>query len=425
MHLETPTSNLVGQKPGIVEPEPSEKIFVSRQPVFDATEKVAGYELLLTESLASAGATAPESVAASARLIVNVFDNFGLNQVLGEHIAFIPISADSLASDFLDLLPPEKIVLGIKPSDVAAADLVGACERLCGKGFRLALDDFPYSQEWKPLFKLASYASFDMRAAKLDTVRTRVAQIEHLPLKRIARNLQSREEFQACKGKSFTLYQGSILAGPETLSMNRVDPSTARVMQLFNLVMSHADLKLIEDSLKHDVALCYSLLCYINSAGFGMPYKVESIRNAIMFLGYDFLWRWLSLLIFAGVDMHAGQRLLLNTALIRGRLTELLGQRVLSQKEGDKLFVVGVFSLLDSLLGMTMEKALANLSLPDEVADALLQRRGKYAPFLELALAFENNALTRAEQLCGELGVDLSAASNDHMTAIDWARQLS
>ena len=424
MQLQT-HANSEDRGPGKAEAPLGDRIFVSRQPVFDATEKITGYQLLLTESPTAGEARAPASVPASARLIVNVFDNFGLNQVLGDHIAFIPVSNDSLASDFLDLLPPEKVVLVIQPSDVGATDLVAACGKLSGKGFRLALNNFPYSMEWQPLFQMASYACYDIHAGKLDTIKAQIAQIEHLPLKRIARNLQSRAEFHACKGRLFSLYQGSILADPETLSMNRVDPSTARVMQLFNLVMSHADLKAIEDSLKHDVALCYSLLCYINSAGFGMPYKVESIRNAIMFLGYDFLWRWLSLLIFAGVDMHAGQRLLLNTALIRGRLTELLGQRMMSQKEGDKLFVVGIFSLLDSLLGMPMDKALANLSLPDEIAEALLHRQGKYAPFLELALAFENNDLERAEQLCGESGIDLSAASNDHMAAIDWARQLS
>lgn len=423
--MKTTTSHPRDADAGTENLSASEKIFISRQPLFDIAERVVGFHLLVNQGTDASQAHVPDNVNASARLIANTLDTFGLHQVLGDYIAFLPISSDSLASEFLDLLPPEKIVLEIRPTTIEPSDFLNLLRNLVAKGFRLALADFQPSPELLPLFQLASYVSFDLNARGLSAIAGDIKAIEHLPIKRIAHNLQSREDFVACQGPLFSLYMGSILTTSETLSMNRIDPSTGRVMQLFNLVTQKADIGVIEASLKHDVGLCYSLLCYINSAGFGMPYKVESIRNALMLLGYDFLWRWLSLLIFAGVDVHAGQRLLLNTALIRGRLTELLGKRVLSGKDGDQLFVVGIFSLIDSLLGMPMEKALENLNLPDEVASALLRHEGKYAPFLELTLAFEGNNLQQAEQLCGTLGLDLSSASSDHMGAIDWARQLA
>ena len=131
------------------------------------------------------------------------------------------------------------------------------------------------------------------------------------------RNVNSHDDFESCKTFCFDLYQGNFFGRPETLSMNRLDPGRARVMEIFNLVINRADIGAIEDAFKHDVALCYSLLCYINSVGIGLQYKVSSIRDAVMLLGYDFLWRWLSLLIFAGVDLTAAQRVLLPVAFSR------------------------------------------------------------------------------------------------------------
>ena len=197
------------------------------------------------------------------------------------------------------------------------------------------------------------------------------------------------------------------------------------MVEIFNLVINKADVAQIEDAFKHDVALCYSLLCYINSVGIGLHYKVSSIKNAVMVLGYDFLWRWLSLLIYTGIDLSAAQRVLLSTAIIRGRLTELLGQMKLPEKEANSLFVVGIFSLLDVLMGVPIEQALARLNLPKEINQAITEREGKYAAYFELALAFESNNLALAERLCTALDIDLTAASRAHLAAIEWAGMIA
>lgn len=387
---------------------------------------MVGYQLFFVPAAGTASIPLPDSVRSSAALIASAFNRFGLNQLAQNRLAFIPVSEDGLASDFLDLLPADRVILDLTPPrHTTAAEFTARCRTLQESGFRLALSDFPYLEEWTPLFTLASYFTFDAQARDPADLPREAERFFAFRGQRIARNLLSRRDWEAVGNPLFNLFQGNLLTPAETRAINRMDPSTARVMQLFNLVMNRADVNEIEESFRRDVALCYSLLCYLNSAGFGMPYKVDSIRNAIMLLGYDFLWRWLSLLIFAGADMHAGQRLLLNTALIRGRLTELLGQRALGQKEGDRLFVVGLFSLLDTLLGIPMNQALSNLNLMPDMELALSQRQGPYAPFLELALAFEADDLRAADRLSSAAGIDLASASGDHMAALEWARQLA
>lgn len=399
-------------------------VFIARQPIFEATERVVGYELLFRPS-GLLPEKAPNSIGEGANLLVNALNRFGVAQALGEKTGFLQLGADTLASDLIELLPKERFVLEYPSTFLANPDQAARCASLQMQGFHLARMCRTDDTDLNNAAATAKLIVYDLALQPLqDIVRLdRAAKLQKL--QRLVRNVNTRDDFEACKTLSFDLYQGNFFARAETLSMNRLDPGRARVMEIFNLVINRADIGEIEDAFKHDVALCYSLLCYINSVGIGLQYKVSSIRDAVMLLGYDFLWRWLSLLIFAGVDLTAAQRVLLNTAVIRGRLTELLGQTKLSSKDGNFLFIVGVFSMLDALLGVPLQDVAAKLHLPEEVSDALLSRAGRYAPYLELTLAFETDNLAGAQRLCAELGIDLSTASQAHLAAIEWAGVLA
>jgi len=401
-----------------------DRIFIFRQPIFDSSENIIGYQLLPQQVQNTPEADPPNNLRASARLLDSAFNHFGLRQIMGDRLAFIPVSSEVLSSDILELIPPDKVVLDIQPADLSSDELIRIISQLRARHFRFSLSNFTYTQALSPLFAMASYVSHDVHQSSMEFIQDQIHKAQHLPLIHIAKNLQSYEDFQQHKSGMFTLYQGHKFSPCDSLSINRLDSSPFRVMQLFNLVMNQADFNVIEDHFKHDVALSYSLLCYLNSAGYGMPYKVESIRNALMLLGYNFLGRWLSLLIFAGADMRAGQRVLLNTALIRGRLMELLGANTLSQQDGDRLFITGIFSMLDSFLGIPLEKALDNLNLPDEINQALTLQKGKYAPLLALALAFETGTPQQTVALCKEVEISPKDATEAHLAAIEWARKL-
>ena len=401
-----------------------DQICVVRQPIFDGTEKVIGYQLLpqLTQNNIEPGTT--NNLRATSRLLANVFNQFGLKQILGDRLAFLPISSEVLTSDILELLPPDKVVLDIQPSSLSIDELISIVSNLHTKHYKFSLSGFTYSQQLAPLYALASYVTHDVHATSMENIREEIQKTHHLHLNHIAKNLQSYDDFKQHKLSTFALYQSYKFAPYDALTLNRLDSTALNVMQIFNLVMNQADINIIEQHFKHDVALSYSLLCYLNSAGYGMPFKVESIRSALMLLGYNFLGRWLSLLIFAGVDVRAGQRVLLNTALIRGRMMELLGEKTLSKQDGDRLFITGIFSLMDTFMGTPLEKVLGKVNLPDDVNQALLMNKGKFAPILALTLAFESTVTNGINTLCNEIGITTKEATEAHLSAIEWAGML-
>lgn len=399
-------------------------LFLSRQPIIDSGEKVCAFQLLVRQSGLTPEAS-PNSAESAARLIVDTLNTFGAIEAIGDRLAWVSLPEQSLGSDLVELLPKAKFILEYPAALLASAKEEARCAELLQQGFNLAYTCRSAGNELDKLASVANYVAYDLSLQSIQDIAKLDRAVKPHGIKRLVRNVNTRSDFDACKAFCFDLYQGSFFAKPETLTNNRVDPARVRVVDIFNLVMNKAEVAKIEDAFKHDVALCYSLLCYINSVGIGLQYKVSSIKNAIMLLGYDFLWRWLSLLIYAGIDLSAAQRVLLNTAIIRGRLTELLGQMKLSEKESNSLFVVGVFSLIDALMGVPIEQALARLNLPNEVALAITRHEGKYAPYFELALAFESSNLALAERLCADLDIDLTAASRAHVAAIEWAGMIA
>ncbi len=395
-------------------------IFIARQPIFDASEKVCAYQLLVRPS-----GTLPESppltAEQSARLIINTLNTLGVHTVLGSRLGLISLPEGALQSDVVSLLPCASFILETPTDFQQTPENEVRCTQLQKQGYQLAHNCAGTLYELTPITRSANVVIYDFARDDLQSITKRDRAFKPLGITRLVRNVNTRADFEACKSFGFDLYQGNFFASVETLASKRVDPARMRVMEIFNLVMNKADVEVIEDAFKHDVALCYSLLCYINSVGNGLQYKVASMRNAIMLLGYDFLWRWLSLLVYAGIDLSAAQRVLLNTAIIRGRLTELLGQINLPEKESNALFVVGNFSLLDALLGIPMAQALQRVHLPEAIYAAILRHEGKYAPYLDLALAFESNQAGEAERLCMQLQIDPTRATQAHLEAIEWA----
>lgn len=400
------------------------QVFISRQPIMDHTEKVRGYELMVRASAMDAE-TLPATTQESTRLLLDTLNNFGVATAIGDRLAFVVTPPAVLESSVLDLLPKQRFVLEYPSSYLDSDQGRAQCAKLRNSGFQLACRHVHDALEPKVFSQCADYAIFDLAKQSAQQIAQLDRSLKSTSIRRLIRNVNVRSDFEAAQGFDFDLYQGNFFARNETMTSIRIDPMRERAIEILNLVMNRADVAEIEEAFKHDVALCYSLLCYINSVGIGLQFKVASIRNAVMLLGYDFLWRWLSLLVYAGIDLSAAQRGLLNTAIIRGRLAELLGQKELGDKGANLMFVTGAFSLLDALLGIPMDRALERINVPREVSDALLRNEGRLAPYLQLAIAFEQNNFAQAKRLCNSLGISIDDASHTHIAAIEWAGVLA
>ena len=118
-----------------------EQIFVARQPVFTKSEQVVGYVISTPSCDIGIDSEVPFNTCNSARLIMNVLNNFGLEQLVGDKMALIPISLGAFAANAIGILPTQKTVLEIHPVSVPESELDYVCEAMHEKGYRFVLND--------------------------------------------------------------------------------------------------------------------------------------------------------------------------------------------------------------------------------------------------------------------------------------------
>ena len=151
------------------------------------------------------------------------------------------------------------------------------------------------------------------------------------------------------------------------------------------------------------------------------PSPINSFAQAIKLLGRRQLTRWLQLLLYARQQEDGIGNALLPLAAVRAAQMEMLCKiKGGDRDQQDIAFMVGVFSLLDVLLGMPMAEIVGALKLSPEVDGALLQRSGELGRMLVLAAT---SAVT-PEALDGA-GIDPETYWRSLLQAYHWAIQVS
>ncbi|MBX9834250.1 MAG: HDOD domain-containing protein, partial [Burkholderiaceae bacterium] len=163
----------------------------------------------------------------------------------------------------------------------------------------------------------------------------------------------------------------------------------------------------------------YNLLRLINSAGLGLRTKITSIRQAVMLLGNERLQRWAALLMTAGVD--GKPTLAGNMAVVRAKMMELLAKHSMSPEDQEEAFLIGLFSLLDRMLGCSLEEALSMLGLDGAITEALLQGSGRFMDVLAMAIACEMDDATVFAEVAQRLDISYRDINVAHMEALVWA----
>ena len=383
-------------------------LFLTRQPLINRQGKIIATRLRLH---ASNGETSASVVDALNKL----------TEFWPQSERSIFVNFDSVGGDmgFLDWIAPANVTFELPGAAFCTDHTAEFVAALKEANLSLCYD---FDAQAAQVF--GSGATF--RFVGFDTTSFSPAQLKALLAKTqtfgipIAFNVDSQQEFKACMDTGMSAAAGWFVKEPASAPAKQLNASQAHIVRVLNLVRQNADVSQIEAALKQDVALSYKLLRYINSAGFGLSCEVQSFKHAVTILGYDKLNKWLSLLLVtASKDPMAPT--LMHTALTRARLMEQLGHGLVDRSEYDNLFITGAFSMLNLLLGVTMEQALESMHLPEPIIDALLGRGGLYAPFLELALACEGSDGAALAEQAGMLGLTGEQVNQAQLAALAFA----
>ncbi|MES2016330.1 MAG: HDOD domain-containing protein [Pseudomonadota bacterium] len=396
--------------------------FIVREPLLDPKQRVIGYELSWHQEENQVVSDADLEA-----LIGFVAENVNDEEhgwLLKDKILFLDAVPNMLSTDALFAMPPERTVLTMKATDLADADTLSAVQGLRAGGVGISIRDGDLAHLGSNLAMSASYIEVRFAGADVAAQARTYAAAKQSAVRMVGRPVATWEDFDTCAALGLDAFVGKLHLTPRPgAPVKGMNPAQTIILQLMQMVQKNEDIPKIESVLKRDPALSYKLLRFINSAGFGATREIQSLRQAITMMGYSPMYRWLTLLL-ATASTSGYSPVLMETAVVRGRLAELLGYKALGRGEGENLFVAGMFSLLDRLLGLPMQEVLDTIQLPDDVVSALLTRGGKYGPYLALAEACELNSNLVAS-LATTLNISPMELNKAHLQALAWAQNVA
>ncbi len=390
----------------------------------NAQQSVVGYELF-NRSRTQAQHTAASDVL----LVFTALSHAGTDDLVGKMLIFVNCTHESLSGGHLELVNPDKVVLEIPPLGHAAMEEVQArlpsLAALRERGFHLAFSHQMLESAYAPWLPLADFIKFDVSLLPPDQLAVQVKYASRQSQARlIAEKVETAQQFDMATALGIDLFQGYLFARPTVVQARLLSPAQASIVQLLNLLRGQTSTDAIEEVLKKDAGLAFNLMRLINSASLGLTREITSIRQAVLLLGLKKLFRWAALLLTAarsaGSPPAVGQ-----TAVVRGRLMELLALEFMSPEEADQAFVIGMFSMLDQMLGMPQAAAVGLLNLPDELSTALLERSNVHGRLLNLVEACESGDDNGFDQAAQSLPLTSQQINWAHLQALAWADEIT
>ena len=391
-------------------------VIVARQPICDRRRSVHGYELLF-RAHDRERALVVDDEQATAHVLITSFVDLGVRAVVGGRWAGINVSRTLLLE--LDPLPfgPDQLVIELLEDQLLDEPLIERCAQMVAHGHTLALDDFAYTPAADPLLQVAAIIKLDLRQHGVDGLREqmrliRAAGYEGLFL---AEKVEDENEFAACMDLGFDLFQGWFFCTPQLIEGRAPSTSATDALRAAaELTVEDLSFEQLERIVSHDPGLTVRLLRLLNSAAFPTNRQVRTVHEGLVMLGERTVRQWAMLVILAGLPSSCDE--LLPTALVRARLLERLSALRGDESPGGA-FIVGLFSVVDAMLGTSMEDVLRGLPLADEHRDALLLRAGPNGRALTAVIAHEHGDPWAPE----DVGVSAERFAAAHLEAIDWA----
>ncbi len=395
--------------------------YATRQPILAGDETVIGYRLLFRTDVATHFAwNASEG---ASRAAIEVSSLLGLNVLCDNRLAFLHCTRDTLLENYLSFLPTAKVVAEIGPGVAPDEAVTSACRALKTSNYRIALSQFAINDPRTPLLDFADYVTVDVQQTCWEDIVHLARTYGNRSLGLLAENVETRDEFQSALRAGFHYFQGFFFRKPETMRTHGIPSnriSYLRLLQAVSRPEMHWDE--IEDLIKKEPALYYRIIRYLNSAIFGIRGEVRSLSQALTLLGENELRRWCRLAGAFELSTDRPSDLLLS-AMVRARFSELMQQRV--EHGTVDLFLVGLLSLMDSILQIPMSIVIDGLALDAASTSMLLYNTGPLLPLYRLIWALEHGAWGAVVRACDHLGLSEEDIAEAYSAAMNWAQTMT
>lgn len=399
-------------------------------PLFDENMCVKAYSLFsqkknyLLEPTYMSAATQVDAVNIAG---LELIESLGINTLSKDCELFIPITNVSIFTDISEQCkaPHDRIVLLLDRSVSPEQSYIDRIVSLKADGFRFAIRNINVQdfEPYKPILNHVDYIFLNHQKIIISKAKLYFSQV-YPNIKLIAGGISSNDIFEGLKEEGgYKLYEGPFYRTPLTQGNTEVSPLKINYIALLNLVNSD-DFELTEaaDIIGRDTALIIALLKMVNKFNRSST-EITSIRHAAAMLGQKELKRWITTAITQQLCTDKPSEIM-RLSLLRAKFAENLATSFELGIQAPELFMMGLFSVVDLILGKPMSEALDMLTVSKSIRAALVDNAGPFAPVLNFMKLYESGDWQEISRIMLLGNIQMEPVQNAYIASLEWYRDL-
>lgn len=396
-------------------------VYIARQPIFDKSKKLFGYELLYRQNEENKFSGQVDGAQATRAVLSDAITVFGLENLTNGKPAFVNFTKDLVMDDLILLTNPQDIIVEILEDADIDEEFVEKVSDLKRRGYTVALDGFNGSERFDDLIKYIDILKIDFMKLNKDSRDEIKKKYMGMGKTFLAEKIEMHDDFTKAVEDGYSLFQGYYFEKPKMFSKKSSDIAKSSYIRIIcELNKDETDINEISKIVNEDVGLTYKLFQRINTVAYYRGGETTSTNVALSKLGLDEIRRWI--LLMMAKDFNKGKSdEIIKMALIRASFAEKIARDTPLKERYYEAFMMGMFSLIDLIVEAEITDILKDIPLADEVKAAILGEQNMFGEILEFVKAYEDG---KWEKICNREGgfyLDANTATDYYFDCLKYA----
>ena len=357
---------------------------------------------------------------------LDIIKNIGIDTLSPDSKVFLPIGHINIFSDIEGQADEmkDRLVLLFDNSIANRDDYKKRLRELKDNGYQLAIMKLPVAEfeKYKDVLDTMDYIILDCKRVEVSKAKVYFS-YQYPDIKICVGNLENQEMFDKLKGdKAYHLFEGKFYRIPVTKGQTQIEPLKVNYLELMKIV-NDADYELTQaaDIIGRDTALVVSLLEMVNRIAINS--QVTSIRHAAAILGQRELKKWINTVITKELCADRPNEIT-RISLLRAKFAECLAPSFGLALKASELFLLGLFSVLDIILNVSLEEALGRVNVSKDISQALLNHKGELAEVYDFILAYESADWQEVGRMLIVKNIDTNTVFKAYTDSVTWYKEM-
>lgn len=395
---------------------------IVRQPILDERRNVVAYEILYQEGADSLYGGKDSDVA-------NAIEDFLLqvdsDKFLGGKTAYLTFTPNLLLKNVPKIFSPQKLVIQIEDSAIVHPLAQRIILDYQKQGYRIAVKDFAFNPRYFNIFDAVDVVKVDFSNPDAPSLENIISTGKSFKKEIVAYNVDNQQVLDRARELGCQYIQGTFVAQGTNTKTRHMDHMQSNFFQLVMAISKdEPDVDEIAAIISRDVTLAFSLIKLVNSAYFALRNRAKSVKQALVILGLGQLRQWIYLLSFKR-DRDGMNEELVKISFLRANfcaeLSPYISALAISKSEA---YLLGMFSTLGALMEVPLEEALGELSISDEIKQALLAGEGCCGNLIQLVLTYENADWTGMTSHARALDLPVNIITQKYFECVEYVNTI-